>query len=445
MQGRGRFAIIHCMKRLLLAVLLCSSLATGHSFASSGSEGSSIQAKSDLGAAISENPVKGLGLFQRYPFYEISDTPPPDGYSPFYISHYGRHGCRYLSNVRELESVDLLEAAAAAGELTDEGLELLKRVRRIKEAHNGMIGSLSVRGAEEHRRISRRMHDRFPQVFSGKGKVMCQSSTYPRCIVSMSNFACELKGLVPQLDFDFVTGDKYLEVILNRRRAEGTLSMDSVSAARKLLETSLDPSSMIDRFFRDGRSARKIVNDPYAFGQSLFYLAGSCNTLDAELGGLEIFSLLSKEDILSLSRAMNGRWYINMGNSVEFGDAVVSAAGKLANDFAKRADEAIGGNGVVADLRFGHDSGLWPFAGYIGLEGVGDRVSYLRVHEHKELWKCMTMAANLQMVFYRNGSGDVLVKVLFNERETRVLGIDPASGPYYRWSDVKSRLVHGQK
>ena len=426
-------------------MLLCSALAVCCSLVSSAAEEPSALSESELGAAISENPVNGLGLFRRYPFYEISDTPPPDGYSPFYISHYGRHGCRYLSNIRELESVDLLEKAAAAGELTDEGLELLKRVRRIKEAHNGMIGSLSVRGAEEHRRISRRMHDRFPQVFSGKGKVMCQSSTYPRCIVSMANFACELKGLVSQLDFDFATGDKYLEVILNRRRAEGSVSMDTVGAARKLLETSLDPNPMIDRFLKDGRSARKTVNDPYAFGQSLFYLAGSCNTLDAELGGLEIFSLLSYEDILSLSRAMNGRWYINMGNSAEFGDAVVSAADKLANDFAKRADEAIGGNGVVADLRFGHDSGLWPFVGYIGLEGVGDRVSYLRVHEHKELWKCMTMAANLQMVFYRNDTGDVLVKVLFNEREASVRGLEPASGPYYRWSDVKSRLVRGLK
>lgn len=345
-----------------------------------------------------------------------------------------------MTHTREIVAVDMLEKGAAAGELTDKGLELLKLLRRIKEAHNGMMGSLSARGAEEHRRISRRMYERFPQVFSGNGKVMCQSSTYPRCIVSMSNFACELKGLGPQLDFDFATGDKYMEVLLNRPKAGEPLSQDAVSAARKLLETSLNPNPMLDRFFKDGHAARNIVKDVYAFGQSLFYLAGSCNTLDAELGGLDIYSFLSYEDILSLSRALNGKWYINMGNSEEFGDSVVAAAANLSNDFAKRAEDAIGGNGVVADLRFGHDSGLWPFAGYIGIEGIGDRVSYLHVHEHKELWKCMTMATNLQMVFYRNGSGDVLVKVLFNERETRIRGLETVSGPYYRWPDVKARL-----
>lgn len=428
------------MKRHILVLLVCHALAIGCSLASYGSDGSAIQPRSEFDAAICKDPVNGLGLFQRYPFHEISDTPPPDGYSPFYISHYGRHGCRYLANPSELEAVDILEKAAAADELTDKGLELLKCLRRIKEAHNGMLGSLSARGVKEHRRISRRMYERFPQVFSGKGKVMCQSSTYPRCIVSMSSFACELKGLGPQLDFDFATGDKFMEVILNRPRAEGTASKDSASAARMLLETSLNPNPIMSRFFKDGYAERGIVKDAYAFGRSLFYLAGSCNTLDVELGGLEIYGFLSCEDILSLSRAMNGRWYINMGNSAEFGDAVVAAAVNLANDFAKRAEDAIDGNGVVADLRFGHDSGLWPFAGYIGLEGVGDRVSYLRVHEHKELWKCMTMAANLQMAFYRNGSGDVLVKVLFNERETRIRGLEPAAGPYYRWPDVKARL-----
>ena len=132
---RPIFAIIRRMKRHLLAALFCVAV-----FCSPASDVPSIRARNEFEAAIAENPVNGLGIFQRYPFHETSDTPPPEGYVPFYISHYGRHGSRYLSHERELEAVDLLEEAAAANKLTDDGLELLKRLRKIKEAHNGMMG-----------------------------------------------------------------------------------------------------------------------------------------------------------------------------------------------------------------------------------------------------------------------------------------------------------------
>ena len=46
----------------------------------------------------------------------------------------------------------------------------------------------------------------------------------------------------------------------------------------------------------------------------------------------------------------------------------------------------------------------------------------------------------MQFVFYRpkkGKTGDVLVKVLFNERESH-LPIETATWPYYKWSDVRA-------
>ena len=51
------------------------------------------------------------------------------------------------------------------------------------------------------------------------------------------------------------------------------------------------------------------------------------------------------------------------------------------------------------------------------------------------------MCSNLQMVFYK-GKGDVLVKVLVNERETTLNGLTPVQGVYYRWNDIKA-LIEG--
>ena len=39
---------------------------------------------------------KAGGVYYAYPTRETHPTPPPKGYKPFHISHYGRHGSRYL-------------------------------------------------------------------------------------------------------------------------------------------------------------------------------------------------------------------------------------------------------------------------------------------------------------------------------------------------------------
>ena len=54
-------------------------------------------------------------------------------------------------------------------------------------------------------------------------------------------------------------------------------------------------------------------------------------------------------------------------------------------------------------------------------------------------WNVAPMAANIQLVFFRNPkdkSAPVLVKVLHNEREVRI-PVATDMWPYYRWDDVK--------
>ena len=46
------------------------------------------------------------------------------------------------------------------------------------------------------------------------------------------------------------------------------------------------------------------------------------------------------------------------------------------------------------------------------------------------------MAVNLQLVFFRNKAGDVIVKLMHNEREVSIpVATDIA--PFYHWKDVK--------
>ena len=390
-------------------------------------------------AAVAADPGCATGIFRPYPFPEVRDTPPPEGYRPFYVSHYGRHGCRHLRKESEFAAVDALKKADGAGALSACGKELLAKLSRIKAAHEGMLGELAARGAREHRLVARRMYARFPGVFSGGGRARCQASTRSRCHMSMANFMCELRGLAPELDFELATGERFMATILNHPSGEER-PYDEIEAAKKrLLRAELDPKPFADRVFSNVDAAA--VGDMHEFANGVFRLAAICRPLSAELGGMLADDCFTADEWAALGRAMNGVGYMYMGGSTEFGDGMIAAAKPLAADFARRADEAIAGSGIVADFRFGHDSGLWPFACFLGLEGPGDRVPYSEVCAHESLWRCMPKAANIQIVFFRGRGGDVVAKVLYNEEETRVRGLEPVSGVFYRWPELKARLT----
>ena len=58
-----------------------------------------------------------------------------------------------------------------------------------------------------------------------------------------------------------------------------------------------------------------------------------------------------------------------------------------------------------------------------------------RVEDYWDSSYC-TMAANLQLIFYRNRKGDILVKPLLNGAET-TLPFQSVKGPYYSWKAFK--------
>ena len=53
-------------------------------------------------------------------------------------------------------------------------------------------------------------------------------------------------------------------------------------------------------------------------------------------------------------------------------------------------------------------------------------------------YKIFPMGCNIQLIFYKpkKGTGDILVKALLNENETR-LPLQAVTGPYYKWTDFR--------
>ena len=132
------------------------------------------------------------------------------------------------------------------------------------------------------------------------------------------------------------------------------------------------------------------------------------------------------------------------GGSVENGENIRYAIRPLLMDFIEKADAAIQpGSHRAADLRFGHDTSLLPLFALMGVDDPQHRNLPYR-EAHNSGWYSffqIGMAANCQMIFYRNKKGEVLTKVLYNEKEVLIPGVEPVSGPYYRWSDLKARFL----
>ncbi|QZA77444.1 histidine-type phosphatase [Deefgea tanakiae] len=107
----------------------------------------------------------------------------------------------------------------------------------------------------------------------------------------------------------------------------------------------------------------------------------------------------------------------------EKGDVTYKMSQMLFDDFFKEMDAIAANNlGNAAKLRFAHAEIVAPFASRMGLKKVMQQVPKAETFSYKNNpWRgdyVSPMAANMQWDVYRNAAGKVIVKMLYNEKET---------------------------
>ena len=139
--------------------------------------------------------------YVAYPGPKKALTAAPKGYEAYYISHYGRHGSRYLIGTNDYDKpYNMLLKADSLGKLTAKGKDVLAKVKLIREEAQLRDGELTLLGAQQHRGIAKRMYERFPEVFKGKTAIDARSTIVIRCILSMENELQQLASMNPQLE-----------------------------------------------------------------------------------------------------------------------------------------------------------------------------------------------------------------------------------------------------
>ena len=104
----------------------------------------------DARTLLKQNPERYGGVHHSYEAPETTvDTPAPKGYEPFYVSHYGRHGSRYLTSMNSVTRVShLFDRLDSLGVLSTEGEALHKALKALEQSHEDQAGYLTLRGRE---------------------------------------------------------------------------------------------------------------------------------------------------------------------------------------------------------------------------------------------------------------------------------------------------------
>ena len=370
--------------------------------------------------------------------YEFNDedyTPAPSGYSLVYLSHYGRHGARTGTKVKDdyQEVIDILRQAKTQKILTQEGKNLLNEAIWVNDYFQGREGALTRRGEMEQHTLARLIYNRYKSVFAkGCKYIRVETSTVPRSIVSGECFIQTLTSLQPDLNFTFDTADKYFAYINNDPSKQHRAAVRAIRDSINALNVS-DGEKFMKYVFKYPAKGAELISDPDDFQFKVWKVAR-----EGKASGVE------KDMFRHLPSEVTAKWtadeirnlYLCNGNSVEFGQERMQRAKPLVSVMFRQACDALAFGNVAADLKFGHDYPLIATAGYLGFEGIGDRLS---LNDLPGKWSdpmYIPFASNLQMAFYRNKHGDVLVKFVYNGKECTLRGINAVSGPYYKWSEI---------
>jgi hypothetical protein len=390
---------------------------------------------------IKKDPSYAACNYRIYPdSVEMPMTPAPEGKHPFYISHYGRHGSRYINNRDGYDiPYKMMLRADSMGQLTPTGHKVLKEIELIIEDSEGQWGDLTGFGQLQQRHISQRMMERFPEIFSGDAHVDAKSTVVNRCMLSMGSFLMEMAKMNPQLRITMRATKRDMWYMNHQDKLlRKGMPEETEKAYDQFVAKYSKNAKLMKQLFINADSASKVVDEAwlnyYIIKMGLFQL----NTrLYKEAYLTDLFEI---EDLYNLWKTDNVWWYINYGNSeLNDGDRPYTQRYLLRQIIAD-ADSCILLEKPGVQLRFGHETVLLPLTCLLDINGYGQHIDNWENLDAQGWWSSdvFPMASNLQLIFYRSdiNDKDVFFKVLLNEQEAQ-LPIKTDCAPYYHWKDFR--------
>lgn len=356
----------------------------------------SLNAKTISDTALIADEYKGV--YRTYDFdAQRENVPAPKGYKVFYLTHYGRHGSRYIN--RECE-YDTLNVILHREQLTPYGQKVRDKFDEYYPLLKGRATDLTEVGKQQHRRLARRMVEDYPELFGRGSTILASSSDIPRCLLSMYFFLDELRQNRKSLDIsaDFRSSD----VPLFRAPQLHFFPIN------EYLKEHFDPTSLFERIFSDPLAAAE-GTEPCLFAQTLYYYI--CHLEGAGIQDIFWDSVLTQSEIRTLHKIECEKFSYNRGALCPVNQTV---AAPTLQEIITTAEKDIESGKPIVRLRFGHDTMLMCLMSLIAVPPF-DGLRY----------DCsnVPMGSNVRFVFARNKENDILVKIQYNESD--VMGWTP--------------------
>lgn len=391
-----------------------------------------------------------FGVYKLYPS-KVSPAPSaPRGYRLCHLSHYGRHGSRFTQYDTVYTLVrNVLERAYADGRLTQEGLSIRERYKRLYPVIENRAGELSRLGQRQHREIARRMIKNYPSLFRKGSKVTAFSTNLERTMLSMMSFCDEMHAVNPGIRIEYDASKQQMGY-LNPHWSfnpysngfdeiwKGTRAPWRVKYKRFCHEY-LPWREIAQRIFTDVDYACGIC-DVANFEQGLYFIAiGMPNITESDENFFDVFTLEEFEKMAVCGDCYTS--YLEKGLYPKSTGRASALCLTLLQDFIDMADKDMA-EGNQVRLRFGHDGCMMGMFVLMGLEGwtvsESDPVKWSKIWDISRI----PMAANIQIAFYRDSrrKGPVLINFRLNE-ENLDLPLEEFCPGFYRWDDFKAYYV----
>ena len=183
------------------------------------------------------------------------------------------------------------------------------------------------------------------------------------------------------------------------------------------------------------RSERKVLlkntNDAVANLYDLYIIQSNIGK------DLEIGKYFTTEELKWYEELDNIKDFYGKGPGLTNINIATEIAKPLLQDFLISSDNAIANNNISADLRFAHAETIIPFITLMEIEGMSDKQDDIsKVYNTWYGSDISCMGANIQWIFYKNEAGDILVKILHNEKPVSI-PVKSDMKPFYKWKDIK--------
>jgi hypothetical protein len=177
---------------------------------------------------------------------------------------------------------------------------------------------------------------------------------------------------------------------------------------------------------------------PERFIGSLHGVVTGTYCLDEDQGCFD--DVFTPEQLYQVWKGQSAHYFLDVANYKTSESCVLDYAAFTLEHMITMADEDMASGETQLRLRFGHDSGIAPLMAVLNANGYGEPAASFEDGLTVFPSYSVPMGASVQLVFFKNAEGDVLVKALLNEKEAE-LPFRSAEGPYYRWEDFKGHYL----